>query len=314
MVDLAIPGYIEHALKCFWHPHPKYTEHVPHAWQKPTYGTTTQLTPDPNHTPALDAADCQHVQEVIGILLYYAQAVDPTLLTALGTLATQQAQGMQATLEALTQLLNYCATHPDASIHCQASDMVLWAHSNASYLSAPKGQSHAASYYFLSSHPHTAPVATDPAPPNDGPVHILCQIMCQVVASTVEAELGALFLNAQAACPLCITLDELSHPQAATLLQTDNDTACGIINDMVKQKRSKAIDMQFTGYVTAHARVSVTSFGAWALPIMPIIFPNITQPNIINLCATLTCIHYMPSTITTLPCSTIDQNILVRVC
>jgi len=64
-----------------------------------------------------------------------------TLLVALGTLATQQAQGTQATMEALMQLLNYCATHPDNDIHYHTSDIVLWTHSDASYLSAPKGQS-----------------------------------------------------------------------------------------------------------------------------------------------------------------------------
>jgi len=48
------------------------------------------------------------VQEVISILLYYAHVVDSTMLAALGTLATQQANGTQATMEVLTQLLNYC--------------------------------------------------------------------------------------------------------------------------------------------------------------------------------------------------------------
>jgi len=69
--------------------------------------------------------------------------------------------------------------------------------------------------------------------------------MRQVVASATEAELGALFLNAQAICPLCTALDELGHPQPATPLQTDNSTACSILNDMVKQKWSKSINMQF---------------------------------------------------------------------
>ena len=80
--------------------------------------------PEPDHTPALDAADRQRVQEVIGVLLYYARAVDSTLLTALGTLATQQAKGTHATMMAIMQLLNYCATHPDATIWYHASDMV----------------------------------------------------------------------------------------------------------------------------------------------------------------------------------------------
>jgi len=195
-----------------------------------------QFTPDPDHTLALDAADCKRVQEVISVLLYYAWAVDPTLLAALGTLATQQAQSMQATMDALTQLLNYCATHPNAGIHYHASDMVLWAHSNSSYLSAPKGRLHAAGYYFLSSHQHTTPTATDPAPPDNGPVHVLCQIMHQVVASAAKAKLGALFLNVQVACPMCLALDKLGHSQPATPLQMDNSTACGIINDTVEQK------------------------------------------------------------------------------
>jgi len=163
----------------------------------------------------------------------------------LGTLATQQAHGTQATMEALTQLLNYCATHPHAVIRYQASDMVLWTHSDASYLTAPKGRSRAAGYCFLSERPSKPPTATDEPPPDNGPVHVLCQIMKQVVASAAEAELGALFLNAQTICPFRIALEELGHPQPATPLQTDNSTASGIANDTVKQKRSKAIDMRF---------------------------------------------------------------------
>jgi len=84
-----MPGYIEHALLRFRHPHPNHPEHAPHAWQHPTYSAKVQYVPDPDHTTALDAADHKHVQEVIGVLLYYALAVDPTLLVALGTLATQ---------------------------------------------------------------------------------------------------------------------------------------------------------------------------------------------------------------------------------
>jgi len=150
-VNLSMPGYIERALMCFCHPHPKHPEHSPHTWQCPAYGAKIQYAPTPNHTTALDAADCKHVQEVIGVLLYYACAVDPTMLVALGTLATQQANGTQATMQALTHLLNYCASHPDAIIWFHASDMVLWTHSNASYLTTPKGRSRTAGYAFLSS-------------------------------------------------------------------------------------------------------------------------------------------------------------------
>jgi len=132
--------------------HPKCPKHTPHTWQCPSYGAKVQYAPAPDHTTALDAADCKCIQEVIGVLLYYAHAVDnPTMLVALGTLATQQANSMQSTMQALTHLLNYCATHPDAIICYHASDMVLWMHSNASYLTAPKGCLCVAGYAFLSS-------------------------------------------------------------------------------------------------------------------------------------------------------------------
>ena len=41
------------------------------------------------------------------------------------------------------------------------------------------------------------------------------------------------------------TLDFLGHSQPSTPIQTDNACAEGIANDAVKQKHSKAIDMQF---------------------------------------------------------------------
>ena len=64
-------------------------------------------------------------------------------------------------------------------------------------------------------------------------------------ASAAEAELGALFHNGKEACPLRIGLEELGHPQPATPMAMDNNTASGIITNTVKQKRSKAIDMRF---------------------------------------------------------------------
>jgi len=48
------------------------------------------------------------------MLLYYGQALDLTMLVMLGSLATAQAEGTQATLDACTELLNYAATHQEA--------------------------------------------------------------------------------------------------------------------------------------------------------------------------------------------------------
>ena len=246
--DISIPGYIARALKRFDHPQPSRPQHAPHAWVKPQYGAKTQFAPSEDTSPALDSKDIKRVQEVLGTLLFYARAIDSTMVAAIGTIATQQAKGTKTTMEAITHLLNYCATHPDATVRFIASDMVLWVESDASYLTAPKARSRAAGYHYLSSrppHPDKAPNPDDPPPPSNGAISILCQIMREVLSSAAEAELAALFHNGKEACPIRITLEELGHPQPATPLQTDNSTASGISNDTVKQKRSKAIDMRF---------------------------------------------------------------------
>jgi hypothetical protein len=69
--------------------------------------------------------------------------------------------------------------------------------------------------------------------------------MKHVLASVAEAEIAALFYNAQEACELRTTLKELGHPQQATPCQTDNNCAAGILNQTVKQRQSRAIDMRF---------------------------------------------------------------------
>ena len=65
------------------------------------------------------------------------------------------------------------------------------------------------------------------------------------MASSTEAELGALYMNAQEAAGLRNCLQAMGYPQPAMPLKTDNNTANGIINNTMKQKRSKAIDVRF---------------------------------------------------------------------
>jgi hypothetical protein len=96
-------------------------------------------------------------------------------------------------------------------------------------------------YALLSSKPQT-PIQN---PPNNGPVHVECTLLHQVVAAASEAELGANFINAQKAIPVCQALLDMGHPQPPTPIKTDNSTAHGILTSLVKQKRSKAFYMHF---------------------------------------------------------------------
>jgi hypothetical protein len=170
------------------------------------------------------------------------------MLVALGTIASNQSKGTQATAQALTQLLNYAAAHPGATVCYTASDMYLHIHSDASYLSEAKSRSRAGGTFFLSSRPPDPSATPDPnatPPPHKGAIHTISSIMRNVMASATEADLGAVFHNARDCIPLRTALQEMGHPQAATPIQTDNACAAGIANETVKQRRSKAIDMRF---------------------------------------------------------------------
>ena len=79
----------------------------------------------------------------------------------------------------------------------------------------------------------------------NAPISVLAKILKMVVASAAEAEIAALFMNAEDLVPLRVTLKELGRPQPPTAIRTDNSTANGIVNGIIKQKKSKAIDMRF---------------------------------------------------------------------
>ncbi|KAI2508554.1 Reverse transcriptase (RNA-dependent DNA polymerase) [Fragilaria crotonensis] len=162
------------------------------------------------------------------------------LTTAIIELATER----KTTIEKLAHLLNYCATHPDASVRLTASDLLFVVESDAPYLSVVKARSCAAGYYIYLTNKPTK--ATDSFEAN-GAVPVLYHIMREVLSSAAEAELGALFHDGKESCPpLGIALEEMGHPQPSTpMMATDNSTASGITTDTVKRKRSKkAVDMR----------------------------------------------------------------------
>ena len=188
-------------------------------YSAPHYGLPAQLTEPHDSSATLPPSGLLHVQRVIGVLLYYARAVDNTLLVAIGSLSSAQSAPTEATLEAITHLLNYCATHPDAVIHYTASAMALHVHSDASYLSVTNARSRIGGYFCLTnrlSDPIRAPSPDSPPLALNGPIHVNSTILKMVVASAAEAELGALFYNAKDAAMLRTTLEEMGHPQVAT--------------------------------------------------------------------------------------------------
>eukprot|EP00957_Ditylum_brightwellii_P063737 4836575-Ditylum_brightwellii.AAC.1 len=81
--------------------------------------------------------------------------------------------------------------------------------------------------------------------PANGLVHAVCKTIRNVMASSAEAELGALFINTKKEEELHTALEQMEHVQPPTPIMMDNSTACRIINGTVKQRRTHAIDMHF---------------------------------------------------------------------
>ena len=144
-----MPGYVKKALARFGRLQPKYPQHQPHKHTVPTYGATIQYAKTEDTTKLLSKDKKKYIQQVIGTFLYYSQAVDSTMLTTLSSIASMQSAPTAQTMADTKLFLDYAATHEDAVVTYQASDMVLVVHSDASYLSKPKARSWAGGHFFM---------------------------------------------------------------------------------------------------------------------------------------------------------------------
>ena len=243
--DVSMPNYVNNALHKFQHDPPLRSQDAPHTWNKPVYGAAVQYATNDSPSSTLESKAVNRVQQIVGTFLYYALAVDSTMLVALSAIGSEQSHATQQTLDDTTWLLDYAASHRDATIRYHASNMILHLHSDGSHLSETRARSRAGGHHFLSD------LSADPSkpplvPPEDnGAVHTLCKILKSIMASAAETEIASTFENGQAAVPIRTALIEMGHPQPATPMQVDNSTAVGFANNTIKQKRSKAIDMRF---------------------------------------------------------------------
>ena len=90
--------------------------------------------------------------------------------------------------------------------------MILYMHSNASYLPEPHARIRDRGDYFLiDRHPDmTKPPSSHPQ--LNGPIHSISCIMTNVMGLSVEAKIGSTYTNEQEAVTICILLLELLFP------------------------------------------------------------------------------------------------------
>ena len=131
-------------------------------------------------------------------------------------------------MEKVEQILDYVATQPDAIITYQASEMVLAAHSDTSYLSKTKPSRRTNLY-----------------PPNNGVVLTIAQMINAVMSLAAEAEIGAVYITSCNTIPTRHTLKDMGHPQPPTPMKTDYTTVLGVVTNTIHPKCIKAMHMHF---------------------------------------------------------------------
>jgi hypothetical protein len=182
-VDLSMPGYIKAALHKYQHPAPERPEHSPHAWNPPIYGAKTQFVNEPTPSPALSDKDVNKLQQLTGTLLYYARAVDPTLIMPINVLASEKSNATEVTADKVIKLLNYCNTYPETKNRYHAYDMILHIHSDASYLSENEAKSRAGGFFYMGNTTKNDKKITN------GAILIVSKVLKHVMSSAAEAEI-----------------------------------------------------------------------------------------------------------------------------
>jgi hypothetical protein len=233
---MSMQGYVQKALVRF-----KRTNitgaNSPIIYTPPQFGRYPQeVHPDAKADPLSETQKLE-MQEIVGVFLFYARAVDPLMLTAINKIGSSQATPTTSILVQIDRFLAYASKFPNSKLCIKASDMKLFGHSDASYLSEPNARSRAGGYLYLGKCiPGTVP---------NSAITYFSVIITTVVSSATEAEYAALFMAGQAAVSIRNTLHDLGYPQGITDFVCDNKCAVGIANNTLKLKRSKAIDMRY---------------------------------------------------------------------
>ena len=106
-----MPNYVPKQLLTYGRPPPKLAQHTPFEPIPINHGAKSNTIIHEDPGKLLGDADKNYIQQILGSFLYYAQAIDITILLALNDIATQQAKPTESTMKRVYQLLDYMDTH-----------------------------------------------------------------------------------------------------------------------------------------------------------------------------------------------------------
>ena len=235
-VVLGMPKYVPKMLELFYPGENLKGAKSPAVYTPPQYGAQ-QKTPMKDVSEPLSGEDKTKLQAMVGSLLFYARAIDYTMVPATTHLASRQANPTQDVMDSAHRLFQYAAAYPNNKLVFKACDMVLYIQSDASYLSRPGSRSVSGGIFYCGYHDDTHRI--------NGAILVNSAVLSVVAAAVSEAEYGACFHNGQTGVWLRTILETMGYRQPITTIQCDNACAVGLANDTLKEKKSKSIDMNF---------------------------------------------------------------------
>jgi hypothetical protein len=180
-VDLSVPGNIKAALHNYHHPAPARSEHEPRTWNPPIYGAKTQYIEEAEESPALKPKYVNRLQKLVGTLLYYKRAVEPTVIMSVNVLASLQTKETAETADKIIKLLNYCKTHLDVILRYHTSYMIFNIHSDTSYLSEMEDNIRSGGFFYMGRNTDTANRLAN------GEIMITKVVLKHIMSSATEA-------------------------------------------------------------------------------------------------------------------------------
>ncbi len=232
---LTMPDYVERGLLRFGVSKAVQAK-SPVVYVPPDFGSKIDIVKD-EEPVVISPEATKRIQQIVGYFLYYARALDSTVLYSVTAIASAQARPTASLLVAVDRLLAYLRSSPPVSVRYWASPMHLIAYSDASYNSAIDARSRAGGYVFLGDMTHPERL--------NGPIYCMSSLLKLVAASAAEAEYGAAFKVAQDVVPIQAALRCFGYINTVCTLLIDNECAIGFANNTMKLKRSKAIDMRY---------------------------------------------------------------------
>jgi hypothetical protein len=185
-VTTSMPDFVIKALKRYGYNFSQPPALSPGGWVRPQNGVKQHMVAVDN-SPPLSADESIRLMSIIGTFLWYCRVLDYTGLVALGRLGQEVAHPTKALLDWVHELLRYFASFSIASVTYFTSDMLLRAHTDASYLSERNAGSRLGDIEYFGSE------GDEDKPPTNGCINVVCCRSDVVVASACEAEWAAIF-------------------------------------------------------------------------------------------------------------------------